>query len=176
MTCWKCCTSKVRLRSQRGSCNQRGGSWEPITCVGCSMPFWAMCGETVSKSSGCRECMSLWWLVYLWKSADMAPLSARCNDWWFVVGSMKLVAHSTGSFVQQSIIYFGRGGRGRLGGGPGQGGSWDGRCWACILNIDYNEWMNVWWMIYALYVDKCRTDKRSNMVLFLLTRMWKSSE
>jgi hypothetical protein len=29
-------------------------------------------------------------------------------------------------------LYFGRGGRGRLGGGPGQGGSCDGR-WAGIL-------------------------------------------
>lgn len=29
--------------------------------------------------------------------------------------------------------YFGSGGRGRLGGGPGQGGSCDGRCWAGIV-------------------------------------------
>jgi hypothetical protein len=31
-------------------------------------------------------------------------------------------------------LYFGRGGRGRLGGGPGQGGSCDGR-WAGILIV-----------------------------------------
>jgi hypothetical protein len=31
-------------------------------------------------------------------------------------------------------LYFGRGGRGRLGGGPGQGGSCEGR-WAGILNM-----------------------------------------
>jgi hypothetical protein len=32
------------------------------------------------------------------------------------------------------LLYFGRGGRGRLGGGPGQGGSCDGR-WAGMLMI-----------------------------------------
>jgi hypothetical protein len=31
-------------------------------------------------------------------------------------------------------LYFGRGGRGRLGGGPGQGGNCDGR-WAGILIV-----------------------------------------
>jgi hypothetical protein len=36
--------------------------------------------------------------------------------------------------VLGSRIYFGRGGRGRFGGGPGQGGSCDGR-WAGILIV-----------------------------------------
>lgn len=40
--------------------------------------------------------------------------------------------------VEASKLYFGRGGSGREGGGPGHGGSCDGR-WAGILIVRKNE-------------------------------------
>ena len=49
-------------------------------------------------------------------------------------------------------LYFGKGGRGRLGGGPGQGGSCDGR-WAGIVSDEF-EMLAVWeflkWFKYAV--------------------------
>lgn len=58
-------------------------------------------------------------------------------------------------------LYFGRGGRGRLGGGPGQGGSCDGRwagilkCWLLLL-LELVEFVK---RIKSLVLEDCSLRK-----------------
>lgn len=55
-------------------------------------------------------------------------------------------------------LYFGRGGRGRLGGGPGQGGSCEGR-WAGILNMCFEtkfKSLSCWFAVLVLTAKGCQ--------------------
>ena len=94
-----------------------------------------------------RVCVRDWLIVWLlpcevgwrWTDKDLdydvldVPGFAR---WWSVKVCVLGVLHASNTFVRGAgsilRLYFGRGGRGRLGGGPGQVGSCGGR-WAGIL-------------------------------------------
>jgi hypothetical protein len=60
---------------------------------------------------------------------DGLPLS-RVND------GLVLGGNSCSRFAGPVAFYLGSGGRGREGGGPGQGGSCEGRWWAGMMAID----------------------------------------
>jgi hypothetical protein len=87
--------------------------------------YWVVVG--VCEGERCAMCTQRSKLARtdqteLWIRCDTAPPGLQ-----IVLRDSKALNTLEKWLERRLRLYFGRGGSGRLGGGPGQGGSWDGR-------------------------------------------------